>query len=185
MNYFSKIKIGTWIVIILTIVNLASLATIFYKTSCNLEDDRKLENRRPQKPKEGGFHWKQLNLTPEQETKFKAMGKIYFDSVRVIYHLRDSLAIQIANELKKDKPNIATMYEYSSEMGENYARSKRLTIDHLIDLKKQCRADQVHKLDSMYHFLLIGFEKPRHGRPESKSKQDSIQKLKKPTPDKH
>jgi len=184
MNYFSKIKIGTWIVIILTIINLASLATIFYRTSCNINDERKVDNRRMQKPREGGFHWKQLNLTPEQEKKFKAMGKIYFDSVRVIYHLRDSLAMQIANELKKDKPNTALMYEYSAKMGENYGRSKKLTIDHLINLKGQCRADQVHKLDSMYHFLLIGFEKSRHGRSGNRS-QDSTQMLKKPAPDKH
>jgi hypothetical protein len=168
MNYFSKIKIGTWIVIILTVINLASLATIIYKISIEHPPVGPM-GKEPQKQKGVSAHWRQLNLSPGQDKKFREMGKKYFDSVRIINRLRDTLANRIASELKKDNPNKALMYKYSQEMGENYTRGKQLTINHLINLKKQCRADQVHKLDSMYNFLLIGFERQRRNREDRKS----------------
>lgn len=173
MNYFSKIKIGTWIVIILTIVNLACLITIFYKTSC----DRKIEHsEKPdnQRQRTRFMMWKQLNLSKDQENQFKEKGKQYFDTLKIIFKTRDSLAKMISNELRKEKPDLNLMYSFSQKMGENYSKSKMLTIDHILQLKKICKPEQIVKLDSMYHFLLIGFENPRHTRLNKKAVTDSI-----------
>jgi hypothetical protein len=173
MNYFSKIKVGTWIVIVLTIINLASLTTIIYKTSCDRKEFKRPDNHSAQRQKGRGFHWKQLGLDSLQEVKFREKGKLYFDSVRVIYKLRDSLALKIANELKKDNPDKKVMYQYSRLMGENYGRSKTQIIDHLLELRKLCKPEQVHKLDSMYYFLLVGFENPKRNMPGKKPMADT------------
>jgi hypothetical protein len=172
MNYFSKIKVGTWIVIVLTIINLASLATIYYKTSC---ERRKCvtANKEQQRQKGRDLHWRKLNLNQDQEVKFREKGKQYFDSIKVIFKIRDTLARQIVSELRKDNPDLELMYSFSQKMGENYGRSKILTIDHILKLKKLCRPEQVQKLDSMYYFLLVGFENPRHSRQGKRPDNDS------------
>jgi len=173
MNYFSKIRIGTWIVIILTLVNIATLGTILYKGTCERHEEDSMGENKPPQSHDKNIHWKQLNLSPEQEAKFREMGKLYFDSVKVIYKLRNSLAKEIASELKKVNPNKEELNRLAAEMGNNYTRSKLLTIDHLINLKGQCRPDQIHGLDSMYYKLIIGFERPPRKRQGPKP-QDSL-----------
>jgi hypothetical protein len=175
MNYFSKIKVGTWIVIILTIINLASLGTIFYKTSCH-RNMHNLPKEEPQDKRPGSF-WRKLDLDTFQRITFKEKGRQYFDSMKTISKYRDKLALQIADELKKDSPDTDFMSNICREMGNNYARQKMFSIKHILDLKKQCKPQQIEKLDSMYYFLLVGFENPPRGRHPRMSK-DSI-KMKK------
>jgi hypothetical protein len=150
------------------------LATIIYKTSGICRNEKRTENKELQRQRGKGFLWNQLKLDTIQEVTFKEKGKLFFDSIKVINRLRDSLAKQIAEELKKEKPDMQLIYDLSQKMGDNYGRSKKLSVDHIIELKKLCRPDQLEKLDSMYYFMLIGFEKNRHQRPGQGPNRDSL-----------
>jgi hypothetical protein len=178
MNYFSKIKVGTWIVIILTIINLTSLGTILYKTSCHKNMDKSMLKDDSHGQGGGGF-WRKLDLDSLQRIKFKEMGGQFFDSMKTISKYRDKLALQIADELKKDSPDTLIMYAVCREMGNNYARQKMFSIGHILDIKNQCKPEQIEKLDSMYYFLLVGFENPRHGR-HNRMPMDSMQRKQEP-----
>jgi len=175
MNYFSKIKVGTWIVIILTIINLASLGTILYKTSCNRGFSHDKFKEQSQRQKFGGF-WRNLDLDTIQKDEFKKMGMHYFDTIKSINKYRDNLALQIADELKKDLPDTSRIFSICKEMGNNYTRQKMVTIMQIMGIKKKCRPDQLLKLDSMYYYLFIGFENPRPGR-HKRPISDSIKSI--------
>lgn len=177
MNYFSKIKIGTWVVIILTLINLASLGTIIYKTKCAPPPPPPFgDNNQTDKRQNKENMWKSLNLDAMQEREFRQKGRQYFKDTKTIYSKRDSLTKIIANELKKEKPDITFMENNSRQMGDCYTQLKVITVHHLIDLKSLCKPDQVHKLDSMYYFLLVGFEKD-HRRMKD-PRMDSIKRSK-------
>lgn len=163
MNYFSKIKIGTWIVIILTLINLASLGTIIYKTSCHKHPRKFIQKDDRPGRGEGGF-WYKLNLDTFQRTKFRELGKVYYDSMKVLWNDRKIIASQIADELKKETSDTTLIFSLCNEMGKNYTEQKRASVRHILDLKLQCRPEQLVKLDSMYYFLLIGPENPRRNK---------------------
>jgi hypothetical protein len=176
MNYFSKIKIGTWVVIVLTLINLASLGTILYKTKCAPPPPPFGDNNQPDKKPNKDNRWKNLNLDAQQEKNFRQRGRQYFKEINTINSKRDSLAKIIANELKKEKPDITLMENNSRQMGDCYTQLKVITVHHLIDLKSLCKPDQVLKLDSMYFFLLVGFEKDHHRMRDPR--MDSIKRSK-------
>ena len=154
MNYFSKIRLGTWIVIILTTINLATLGTIFYKHLNERASGERMPHQGDQENKGFRYFMHELNLTPEQEKFFCDSRKVFFDSAKHLFQAQETLRIQMIKELSTANPDTAALYRISEEMANNYFLLKKQTIKHLLKFREICSPEQRKKLDTIYHKLI-------------------------------
>jgi hypothetical protein len=152
MNYFSKIKLGAWIVIILTIINVATLSTILYK---NQKQKYKVEkpNINRQKQRLQSF-LQEMKLTEGQQAFYNNSLCTYFDSTVVIFHRQEALRLKIIEELSTDHPDTTLLFSLSNTMGNNYIQLKKSLIRHFIGTREICSPEQKKMLNPLYSRLI-------------------------------
>jgi Spy/CpxP family protein refolding chaperone len=172
MNYFSKIRLGTWIVIILTVINLATLGTIFYKHLQEKAHDRMVPSREQQSK---GFKYfvQELKLSPEQEKLFCESRKAFFDLSGPVFKAQEELRIKMIKELSSADPDTAVLYKISEEMSRNYLLIKQQTILHLLKYRAICTPEQRKKLDTIYHKII----RPEGPMRKSKHIRKNVEKM--------
>jgi len=145
-------------------------------TNENRIDERSLKD---EKRKNKDMFWNKLNLSSDQSISFKKLGMQYFDSCRKLRKVRDSLTLQISNELKKAKPDSTRISNLTLQMGANYTKNKNWAVHHILNMKGLCSAKQIQYLDSMYFFMLIGSENsPQHRHGEHRKDSTQIKNKK-------
>lgn len=163
INYFRKMKFAIWIVIILTVTNLATIGTIVYHTykwkSNHLTGGKQTNHGRSGK----FFLQKELNLNPQQEVKYKEYRVNFFSESKEIFGQLELKRTAMIAEMARVLPDTVKLYKYSDEIGALHASLKRLQIKHLLELKNICTPEQNVKLDSLYQ-RLIGPEGPMRHR---------------------
>jgi len=163
INYFRKMKLAVWIVVILTVTNLATIGTIVYhsyvRKSDHYSDGKKVDHQGPGKL----FLQKELNLSKPQEEKFNESRGHFFSDSKIIFKQLEAKRIAIIAEIGRVSPDSTLLFKYSDEIGVLHASLKRLTIKHLLELKHLCTQEQNVKLDSLYQ-RLIGPEGPMRHR---------------------
>ena len=174
INYFRKMKLAVWVVVILTVTNLATIGTIVYHSygwrSNHLPQRNPTDHQNPGK----FFLQKALNLNAQQEVQFSAQRKQFYGDSKIIFKQLEAKRIAMVAEISKSSPDTMVLYGYSDEIGTLHASLKRLTIKHLLGLKKLCTPEQNVKLDSLYQ-RLIGPEGPmRHHNQKEGWKRDSV-----------
>jgi len=89
--------------------------------------------------------WAELNLTPEQEAKFRELnarhGPIRRGHSRQIEELRE----RINQELLKDKPARSLLAQLAGQMGETQKKMNIASVNHFLDLKAVLTAEQFAK----------------------------------------
>jgi len=152
MNYFARIKLGAWLVIILTIVNLATLSTILYK---NQKQKCKAEKHDLTTQKQR-LHaiLQEMKLTEGQQAFYNNSLCTYFDSSVVIFHRQEALRLKMIDELSKEQPDTALLSSLSNAMGENYIRLKKDLILHFVGTRKICSPEQKKMLNPLYSRLI-------------------------------
>lgn len=174
INYFRKMKLAVWVVVILTVTNLATIGTIVYHSYGRKSDHFHEENQSNHQTPGKFFLQKELNLSPQQEGEFTIYRNKFFSDSKIIFKQLETKRIAIIAEIGKTSPDTTVLYRYSDEIGTMHAALKRLTINHLLDLKKLCTPEQKIKLDSLYQ-RLIGPEGPmRHRGSKDGWKRDTV-----------
>ena len=103
------------------------------------------DDRRGQREHPGRRLWEELNLTPEQETRFREINSrhapVRRDNARMIENLRE----KINQELLRDKPSRSTLIQYAGQMGELQKKMNLASIDHLLNVKAVLTPEQFKK----------------------------------------
>ena len=178
INYFRKMKFAIWIVIILTVTNLATIGTMVYQ-SYKWNSNHLPTGKQKEHGKSGKFFLqKELNLNPQQEVKYKEFKCNFSSESKAIFGKLEEKRKAMIAEMAGVLPDTMKLYKYSDEIGALHASLKRLQIKHLLELKNICTPEQNLKLDSLYQ-RLIGPEGPmrhrdskdgwNHSRPNSKA----------------
>ena len=103
------------------------------------------DDNRGQREHPGRRLWRELNLTPEQEVKFREINSrhapVRRDNARMIESLRE----KINQELLRDKPSRSTLIQYAGQMGELQKKMNIASIDHLLNVKAVLTPEQFRK----------------------------------------
>ncbi len=153
MNYFSKIKFGAWLVIILTAVNIATLVTILYK---NHKQKCKVEKPDLKAQKQGiqNFLKEEMKLSEGQQALYNNSLCTYFDSSVVIFHRQEELRLKIIEELSTENPDTTALFALSNAMGQNYIQLKKNLVLHFVNCRKMCNPEQKKMLNPLYPKLI-------------------------------
>ena len=168
MNYFLKFKYAIWVIIILTVIILSSVATGLYY------NHRPHRGKNPMERREAvdQMFKMELNLSDDQQIKFKKMHQSFYDSSRVLFGKLEEDRVLMVKELARPQPDTVALYRIADNMGILHARLKRETVNHLLLLRTVCNPSQIEKLNNLNN-RLIGPEGPmRHAHNEKRGVRD-------------
>lgn len=163
MSYFNRNRILIGLVILITVVNLASLGTIIYLQSS--EDD----NWRDYRDKKEFFDRKKYNDRDGKPPFKSERFRNYMDSVRknfrreVAPHARDIRVNQsaIMQELMKENPNRDKLDSLARQAGEMHYRIKQNMIDIFLERNRQSDSSEKEYLRRFYRHFMVD---PSHGK---------------------
>lgn len=154
INYFKKMKLAVWLVVILTVINVTVIGTIVYHSM-----NQKFHHAPP--PQEKGFKGpgknflaRELKLNASQEVIYKGSREQFFKSSKAIFKQLETNRVSLIAEMSKAAPDTVLLYKYANEIGRLHASHKRLTINYFLGLKKILTPEQDQKLDSLYKKII-------------------------------
>ena len=161
MNPTEIKKIYSWIIILLIIINLTTLAFLWYSF-----------NRRPVFPpppsrEEGreqriNFLKKELNF---DDTQGKKLEEIFDKHFKDSHYILDSIKIikdEISKEILKPNPDNNKIKEFAEKIGLLQVRFELLLSEHFKSIKSLCKPEQINKFE---HFLKNIFGQQAPGEP--------------------
>lgn len=155
MDYFSKNKIIGWIIIAGLAINLAAISTILYKV---YYQKKEIEREHPMHKNQHGFIRKELNLSNEQDIKFKEIKEISKKEAKAIFikmreQRKDLLAV-----LTEKNPDTLKINQIITEIEKSHSMLLQHTVNHYFQLKNILREDQYQKLNLLF-MDMFGCEK--------------------------
>lgn len=148
------------IVIILTIVNLAAVITVVI----SIRNSRAVDFDNPISIEKNGdsvgnargpaFLIEELGFNENQQTVFMESRIKFRENARPLFMEIRQLNAAIMEETLKDKPDTIKLNALSREIGGLQARTKQLTIRHLLEVKSIATPGQQEKLEAFYRELL-------------------------------
>lgn len=97
-----------------------------------------------QKPFQKMF--KELKLTPDQQTKLKAQHRQMKEEGKAIFEQMKGIRDKVRTELLKDKPSKATLDDYATQLAELHKQLIRKRHEHLLGAKAVLTPEQFSKL---------------------------------------
>lgn len=158
MDYFTKKRLAIWGVVLLVIMNLASLATVWYQQHHPPEFLRqpgpRLQDPAQQINQVNAFLRHELQLSDTQAQQFADMQRQHFNRVKAEHDAIRNLRQELFNQLSSSPPDTVKVEKLATAIGDRHRELEILTFQHLIDLKKLCTAKQQQKLNSLFRELL-------------------------------
>jgi len=162
MDYFTKNKMLFWCVIVLVVLNAATL-TSFWMGKSTAELPRHPDGGRDgQKIME-----ERLQLSDEQGLQFKQIRNEHFMRTRPLQGDMHKTRLDILDEIFASEPDDVKIQKLLAELGIKQNEFESKLIRHFQELKGACNAQQTEELK---HMLLGLIERtqprdPRHHRP--------------------
>lgn len=149
MNF--KKNILVWAIVILAATNIATIVTIFYHNHHGFR-----RGHRGEFPMEGRNHGfgkmlnKRLNLTEEQQEKFRTFRQNYHTEVRALKEEMHGKRKLFLEELGKQKTDTIKLNQISTEIGNLHVRLKNATAKYFLQMKSCCSEEQKTKLFEVF-----------------------------------
>ena len=161
MNYFSTRRVTTWTIILLILLNLATLAMLWMSH---------FKQPAAPLPQQGARNTKQflqheLGLTDDQARQFEELRQQHFQQSKVFVDAIQQLKRELLDEVFASTPNLETMQNIAEEIGTNQAELETLRYHHFLELKALCQPDQVKKFRALFHEIYPPETHPDPARP--------------------
>ncbi len=159
MNYFTRKKLTILLIAVLLIANIASIGTIIflsYRKPPMPEPQFNAESFRKTKEK--------LGFTKEKEDTLKIMQKKYWEQSREVMVQLHQKRVLIMDEFSKPDTDSTKLYLLAEETGDLHTQLKKLTINHMLEMKSVCTEEQFKFLDGMFRKRMM--EDERKFRPD-------------------
>ena len=150
MNYFSKYRYAIWTIVVLAVIIVtAVITTLILHYSC--------KNTPPQPLR---FHdvnrlmHAELSLTPEQDLKIDSIQKDFRKINHPLFKEIEKKKEQMTEELEKQKPDTALLYQLSNDIGNLHNKLKHQALKNLLQIRSICNAQQIEKLNVITMKLL-------------------------------
>jgi len=159
MDIFKKNKLLIISVIVLALLNIATLITIWFSPR-----ERKPhfpDHHQPQQRIIRNLLINELHLSDIQMHAFEKSGDIHFHNSRAILDKIHKNKTDMFDELFKDIPDTTKISGYLKEIGTDQSELEKLTFDHFLELKKLCNQEQKIKFKSLLKDMLMAIEPSR------------------------
>ncbi len=163
MNRGNSQKWLIWGIVVLAVLNLASLSALWYV---------RLDHQAPPPPRERNASLEdiivhQVGLDPQQEAKFRELHLRHRQVKDSLENESYRLKEQLQNELFAVAPDTTKMATLANRIGGLEAEFERQVYRHFLELKALCRPDQYPKLEMVLNDLLSA------SRPRPRAKPDN------------
>ncbi len=151
MNYFTKKRLLFWGIILLVIMNVSSLATVWYQ-----------QHRfpfppapdRPPPQRTNQFLSRELGLTDAQAEEFQELQRQHFDKARRIQEAIREMKNKFFGELSTASPDTLKAKRIALEIGEKQSELELMTFNHFLELKNKCTFEQKSRFDGLIQELI-------------------------------
>ncbi len=157
MNYFLKKRLVFWGIILLVVMNLSSLATVWWQ-----------KHMRPGPPP-GGMDEprrarhilkKELGLTDSQSKQFERIQHQHRRNSEEIHENMKNLKHDLFAQLAVDSIDEDKIEQLTLKIGQAQSELEVLTFRHFLELKNLCNDEQQKRLSSLISELLPGRRPP-------------------------
>lgn len=145
-------RILIWVIVILVATNLSMAMSFWYhkhqdKKAADAAVEEQIELPSEQRAR---FFRDQLNLSPEQMTKFRDLNREYNRNARQISDRLELLRVQMVEEMGKYETSLTVLDGISKEIGEKHTELKEQTIAYYMGMKEVCDSAQQEKLKEIF-----------------------------------
>lgn len=166
MDYFNKNKILGWLIIIGLAINIAAISTILYKVYYQKE---KNECNKPIHKNPHELLRNELNLSPEQEQKFKEIRESTKEEAKTIFTKMREQRTALYAVLTQKNPDTLKINQYISEIEKSQSLLLHHGIKHYLQLKNVLREDQYQKLNLLFTDMFGCDKGPGCKKPENEN----------------
>jgi len=156
MKTVNRLSILKWAVVALVVLNLSTLATIFYQRRADLisnsEDTVEINgNTVSSADKFSGRYFRdKLRFTTEQMHEFQKFNPEFRNKAKEINIRLEELRHAMLDEMVSSDPDTMKLNEMSGSIGEQHRELKKITFGYYLDLKSICNPDQQLLLKELF-----------------------------------
>jgi len=162
MNFFTKIRVTSWIIGLLVLLNMLTLGTLWF------QQFRRPPNKPlPQDNRSETILWflqRELDLTEQQAQQFQTLRQQYLLTSRTIMSEIHQLREELTDELFAASPDAQKADKLAEEIGAKHAALELLLFRHFLELKAVCQPAQQTKFQSLIRDLLEMMKPPDQPR---------------------
>jgi Spy/CpxP family protein refolding chaperone len=165
----TRYKILVWTIVVLAVLNIATITTVFYsryKATQNLQmtsPGRKISERSSMKFS-GRYFRDNLGLNEQQMGRFSQFNPAFRMQVQNLnFELADKRH-QMLVEMTAPKFDTIRLNQLSDSIGFLHARLKKLTYGYYLDFREICDRQQQQKLEKLFSEMFAAETQPGPGR---------------------
>jgi hemoglobin-like flavoprotein len=162
-----KVKLLVWAIVILFLMNVATLGTILYHNYKQqaLVDSTAISRSFTGNVINGRFFRQTLGFSNEQMNVFREANQQFRPQTAALMSAIDSSKVEMFTEMKKRKPDTLKLDLLSKRIGRLHGQLKHETYEFYLVLKNVCSEQQQLQLDKVFEpvFLNENLQTPHHG----------------------
>jgi len=159
MKLKSRNGLLTWALVIMVVVNLATIGTLLYnryKSPVPAVVPGKSQTELESAKFSGRYFRERLGLSQEQMKQFAEFNPEFRQQVQKIHAELSALRIQMLEEMSAVTVDTSRLNQLSDSIGSQHALLKKVTFEYFLDLRKVCEPDQQEKLEALFREMFAG-----------------------------
>lgn len=163
-----KYKILIWLVVILFVMNLATIFSVIYhsvrvkKDSVEMREYSQSGTGDVNGSDQGARYFRDLlELSPDQMIHFRESSRNYNRNSHRIARELEMLRLEMVTLMTEVEPDTLLIDSISREVGEKHRELKKLTSAYYFQMRNFCTPYQKEKLDELF-LRMAGQEEPEH-----------------------
>ena len=158
MDSIRKNEIKRWFIYILTVFNIVAISTMLF---IHFTKPKPLHNPHERHKRVMNFLIDELQLNPEQTTRFKHLRNEHFEYTKGIRkNIRHSKK-RMFEEVASDKPNTTYIDSVALYIGVLQSQLEQRTAHHFLSLKSLLNSDQSTQFDRIFKKIQRRERKPK------------------------
>jgi len=155
MKTEDKYKLMVWAVVVLAIMNIATIITVIYnRNKTGSEKDFAGDNLNQVETTttiySGRWFRDQLNFTSSQMSRFVEFNPLFRENVRNINNDLNLLRQKMLSEMAADNYDTKKLNALSDSIGSLHADLKKVTYKYYLEIKNLCDHQQQQKLEQVF-----------------------------------
>jgi len=168
-NFLTSISLKSWLIILLILFNISTLATILYRCyTVEVPEPRLVDQRMPPPPPDD-IMFKRLDLSDKQVEEIAPVRQIYLNEARKTAKELQHKRFEMLDELALNSPDSVKLNQIAREIGDLHYHLKHVTFMYYLKMKAICSDEQQKQLLHMFKAMLD--ERDERGVPRGKGRQ--------------
>ncbi len=156
MDTFSRLRVSTWIITFLGVINLLTLGTLWYRETTRSDMSK---YKRMEMEMENQFK-NEVGLDEGQIRQFIEKRDLFLLKLSKEKEKVHQLNLKIVNEVFSDKPDMKKLEKWSSEIGRHESKTSMFLFDHINELKQIAHPKQKEKVHRFFNNLFKNIGPP-------------------------